>query len=51
MEEFIDKKIEEMGRGMAVSFDKGTDNYNKMRKILMETYHEGYDKGVDYGMD
>jgi hypothetical protein len=42
MEDFIDKKIKEMGDFVAVvSFNKGTDNYNKMKKILTETYERG----------
>ena len=39
---FIDEKIEEMGRFVGVvSFDKGTDNYNKLRKIILECYNAG----------
>jgi hypothetical protein len=39
---FIDKKIEEMGKFVSVvSFKKGTDNYNKLKKILTETYEAG----------
>ena len=47
MDEFIDKKIEEIGvRVSVVSFKKGTDNYNTMKKILSETYVAG-SKGID----
>jgi hypothetical protein len=42
MEEFIDKKIKEMGDHVSViSFKKGTDNYNTMKRILGEVYNEG----------
>jgi hypothetical protein len=42
MEEFIDEKIKEIGERVGpISFDKGTDNYNTMKKILIETYSKG----------
>tara|TARA_Y100000389_G_scaffold205062_1_gene262618 strand:- start:2665 stop:2832 length:168 start_codon:yes stop_codon:yes gene_type:complete len=41
---FIDEKIEEMGRFVGVvSFGKGTDNYNRLRKIILESYNAGLD--------
>jgi hypothetical protein len=44
---FIDQKIEEMGDFVGVvSFFKGSDNYNKLRDILLETYQAGKD-GID----
>jgi hypothetical protein len=47
MEEFIDKKIEEIGGRIGpVSFKKGTDNYNTMKKILTETFNKGQE-GID----
>jgi hypothetical protein len=47
MEKFIDEKIKEIGRRVGpISFDKGTDNYNTMKKILTETYMAG-SKGID----
>ena len=54
MEEFIEKKIEEMGSFIGVvSFKKGTDNYNKLRTILIETYNKGnndLDEFINDGM-
>jgi hypothetical protein len=42
MEEFIDKKIKEIGKCVSVvNFGKGTDNYNTMKRILTETYIKG----------
>lgn len=47
MEEFIDEKIKEIGKRVGpISFDKGTDNYNTMKKILTETYKKG-SEGID----
>ena len=47
MEEFIDEKIEEIGKCVgAVNFGKGTDNYNTMKRILTETYTKG-SEGID----
>jgi hypothetical protein len=38
----IDEKIKEMGKFVeVVSFDKGSDNYNKLQKILLEIYQAG----------
>ena len=44
MEDFIEEKIKEMGDFVGiVSFKKGSDNYNKLKKILIETYNKGID--------
>ena len=44
---FIDEKIKEMGDFVSVvSFDKGSDNYNRMKKLMLETYQAGVN-GVD----
>lgn len=41
---FIDEKIEEIGKFIGVvSFNKGTDNYNKLRQIILESYNAGLD--------
>jgi len=43
----IDEKIRELGNFIGViSFSKGTDNYNKLEKILLEMYQAGKD-GID----
>jgi hypothetical protein len=47
MEEFIDSKIEEIEKCVGpISFKKGTDNYNTMKRILTETYNKGRE-GID----
>ncbi len=47
---FIDEKIEEMGKFVSViSFAKGTDNYNKLRKIILEVHQAGLEgKDIDH---
>lgn len=43
----IDEKIRELGNFIdVISFSKGTDNYNKLEKILLEVYQAGKD-GID----
>ena len=47
MEDFIDEKIAEIERCVGpISFKKGTDNYNTMKRILTETYTKGQE-GID----
>jgi hypothetical protein len=42
MEEFIENKIEEINRCIGpISFNKGTDNYNTIKRILTETHNKG----------
>jgi hypothetical protein len=42
----IDEKIKEVGKFIGViSFNKGTDNYNKLEKVLLDMYKAG-EEGV-----
>ena len=42
MEDYIEERIKEMGNFIGtVSFEKGSDNYNKLRTVLIDTYKEG----------
>jgi hypothetical protein len=39
---FIDEKIKGFGKFIGViSFSPGTDSYNKLREVLLETYQAG----------
>jgi hypothetical protein len=38
----LDEKINEVGKYIGVvSFDKGTDNYNKLKSVLTDVYNAG----------
>ena len=52
MEEFIDEKIAEIEKSIGpVSFKKGTDNYNTMKRILTETYTKSDEQRKDLFVD
>lgn len=52
MEDFIEQKIKEMDEFVGVvSFKKGTDNYNRLKKILIETYNKGINDIDEFILD